>query len=42
LISRQWRLSSSSSSSLPRFLDDSLDDAMCALKEGEALRFTSS
>jgi hypothetical protein len=28
-------------SSLPRFLDGSLDDAMCVLKEEEALGFTS-
>jgi hypothetical protein len=34
-------LSSSSSSSVPRFLDGSLDDAMRALEEEEALGFTS-
>jgi hypothetical protein len=32
---------SSSSSSLPHFLDDSLDDTLLAVEEEEALVFTS-
>jgi hypothetical protein len=37
LMSRQRRLSSSSSSSLPRFLDGSFDDDMHALEEEDSL-----